>query len=241
MKSKTTSKGCEGEGWSDLELLEKEVRKEIGAFQVTKVSQAARWLERTDDLQKRRATLQSELSDRLREGRLLLNPTATDSHQRLEPTVEGDKPESENLGARGGKARGRECRAAYVTQQGKNGKPLTRVRGALYRNGNGIIVGIAYAMATKNAWFLGLPAGEFREAVLLCEAMENKIQAIHLPESFIEKFGKRLPVSTQYNQAKFNVQYRAGRYYLSLKGSGDEDLSDHVAGQPFICPRTEYI
>lgn len=128
-----------------------------------------------------------------------------------------------------------------MTQQANNGKPLTRVRGALYRNGSGGIVGIAYAMGSKNTWFLGLPAGEFKEAVLLCEATGNKVQAIHLPQSFIERFGKRLPVSSQFNQAKFNVLHRAGRYYLALKGSGDEDLSDYVVGQPFICPRTEYV
>ncbi len=241
MKSKITSNGSEGESWSHLDSLEKEIRKEIGAFQVSKVSQAARWLERSDDLQKRHGVLRNELSDRLREGRLLLNPIATVSDQRPGLTAEADGSDSANIGAKGGKARGRECRAAYVTQQAENGKPFTRVRGALYRNGNGVIVGIAYAMASKNAWFLGLPAGAFKEAILLCEAMGNKIQPIHLPESFIEKYGRRLPVSTQYNQAKFNVQYRAGRYYLSLKGSGDEDLTDYVAGQPFICPRTEYL
>jgi len=238
---KQNGNGSDSENWNDLESLEKKVRKEIGAFHVTKISQAARWLERTDDLQTRHNALQNELSERLREGNLLLDRTATVNEQSPESTTEAGESASEILGARGGKARGRECRAAYVTQQVKNGKPLTRVRGALYRNGNGVIVGIAYAMASKNTWFLGLPAGEFKEAVLLCEATGNKVQAIHLPESFIEKFGKRLPVSVQYNQAKFNVLYRAGRYYLSLKGSGDEDLSDYIVGQPFICPRTEYV
>lgn len=217
------------------------MRKEIGTYRGTRFSQAARWLERTDDLQRRRDALQHELSERLHNGELLLNSSVATNEGRPEPVPGSEGSESEAAGGKGGKARGRECRAMYVTQQAKDAKPLARVRGALYRNGNGVIVGIAYAMASKNTWFLGLPAGEFKEAVLLCEAAGNKIQAIHLPQSFIEKFGKRLPVSTQFNQAKFNVLHRAGRYYLALKGSGDEDLTDYLAGQPFICPRTEYV
>lgn len=241
MKFKTDSNGSDAESWDDLELLERKVRKEIGTFRGTKFSQAARWLERTDDLERRRDAPQHELSERLHDGELLMNPSVAADEGRLEPGTGSEAAESEVAGGRGGKARGRECRAMYVTQQAKDGKPLTRVRGALYRNGNGVIVGIAYAMASKNTWFLGLPAGEFKEAVLLCEAAGNKIQAIHLPQSFIEKFGNRLPVSVQFNQAKFNVLYRAGRYYLALKGSGDEDLTDYLAGQPFICPRTEFL
>ncbi len=241
MKTKTSLNGSDERTWNDLKTLEREVRKEIGDFRGTRFSQAARWLEQTDDLQKRRDALQHELNERFSDGKLLLNPAAVTSDDRPESRPGQGGSESEAAGARGGKARGRECRAAFIAQQAKNGKPLTRVRGALYRNGNGFTVGIAYAMSSKNTWFLGLPAGEFKEAVLLCEATGNKVQAIHLPQSFIEKFGKLLPVSTQFNQAKFNVLHRAGRYYLALKGSGDEDLSDYVVGQPFICPRTEYV
>jgi len=241
MKLKPTINVIEGEGWGDLESLEKEVRKEIGVFHVTKVTQAARWLERTDDLQKKHAALQNELGERLREGRSLLKPIVSVNGQKFESALEAKESEFEALGAGGGKARGRECRAAFVAQQARDGKPLTRVRGALYKNRGGATVGIAYAMVRKNEWFLGLPAGEFKEAVLLCEATGGKIQPIHLPETFIEKYGKRLSVSSQYNQAKFSVQFRAGRYNLVVNGIGDVDLTDYVVGQPFVCPRTEYI
>lgn len=203
---------------------------------------AARWVERTDDLQKRRDSLGKEACERLREGKALLNSAALveDQQPEAEPSPDHDEVLSGNSFLRGGKARGRECRAAYVAQQAKLAKPLTRVRGALYKNSNGLVVGIAYAKVRKNEWFLGLPAGQFKEAVLLCEANDAKIQPIHLTESFIEKYGKRLSVSSQYNQAKFNVQLRSGRYNLVVNGIGDVDLTDYVAGEPLICPHLVY-
>ena len=241
MKQKLAADGSEVESWNDLELLEKEVRKKIGVLHVAKVSQAARWIERADNLRKRNDALYKALSERLREGRLLLDPTEATNEQRTISTLEAEESEFEAPSVKGGKARGRECRAAFATQQAKNGTPLTRVRGALYKNGGGVSVGIAYAMVRKNEWSLGLPASQFKEAVLLCEAAGGKIQPINLPESFIEKYGKRLSVSSKYNQAKFTVQYRAGRYNLVVPGIGDVDLTDCVAGQPFVCEHTEFV
>src|SRR5436309_14251962 len=121
MKSKTAVDGSDGESWSNLESLEREVRKEIGAFRGTKFSQAARWLERTDDLQRRRDALQHELSERLRGGMSLLNPTLAINSERPASAAGAGESESEVTGARGGKARGRECRAAYLAQQARNG------------------------------------------------------------------------------------------------------------------------
>jgi hypothetical protein len=241
MKSRTDENGSKNGLWNELELLEKDVRNKIGAFPVTKVSQAARWIERTDDLQKRYDALQEEANERLREGRLLSNPTASFEEEQPNSTFNGGESRFDVPTVRGGKARGRECRAEYIAQQAKSGKPLTRVRGALYRNSGGIITGIAYAKVRKNEWFLGLPAGEFKEAVLLCEATDGKVQPIHLTESFLEKYGKRLSVSSQYNQAKFNVQRRAGRYNLVVTGIGDVDLTDYATAEPLVCPHTKYV
>ena len=204
------------------------------------MSQAARWIERTDSLQRKREAVENELHERLREGRMLLNPAAQ-SDDLTEPLREADASEHQEASVKGGKARGRECRAAFVAQQSTLGKLLTRVRGQLYKNERGIMVGIAYAMVRKNEWFLGLPAGEFKEAVLLCELTAGKIQAIHLPERFIEQNGKRLSVSSQHNQTKFIVQYRAGRYNLVVKGIGDVDLTEYITGDPFLCPHTDYM
>jgi hypothetical protein len=237
MNDNKSENGTGANVWSGLGSLEQEIRRGIGAFALNRLSQAARWLERADDLQKRRESLNKEACERLREGKTLLSST-TIEHEQPEseplPNLEGVYPGNPVL--RGGKARGRECRAAYVAQQAKQAKPLARVRGALYRNSHGLVVGIAYAKVRKNEWFLGLPAGQFKEAVLLCEANEAKVQPIRLTESFIEKYGNRLSVSSQYNQAKFNVQLRAGRYYLAVNGIGDVDLTDSVDGGAFVCP-----
>lgn len=220
--------------WSELESLEKQIRKEIGNFVQKKFSHAARWVERAHDLKSRNAALQIELGERIREAKNLLSDADFAEQQQTAPVINPEP--SVFKSARGGKARGRECRAAYVAHQANQNHPLTRVRGALYRNGEGLVIGIAYAKVRKNEWFLGLPAGQFREAVLLCELNNAKIQPIHLNESFIEKFGKRLSVSSQFNQVKFNVLFRNNRYYLVVSGHGDEDLTNYLAGQPIDCP-----
>jgi hypothetical protein len=223
--------------WKKLDAQEKTVRREIGGLPVSKVTQAAGWLQRSEDLHRRYVSLRGELTAQLENGEMLLKPVAEISEQNSDPIADSDEPKAK---PQGGKGRGRECRAAYIAQLAKKGERLTRVRGALYRNVSGATVGIAYAMMGKNSWFLGLPAGEFTEAVLLCELPSNKIQAIHLPSKFIESYGRRLPVSLQYNQAKFNIQFRGGRYFLSLKETDDQDLTAYLSGQPFVCARPNF-
>jgi hypothetical protein len=240
MHARAIEKGDEPEIWNQLERLEREFRGEIGAFALTKLSQAVRWLERTDDLRKRYAALRTEAHDRLKEGKTILTASPIADQRSAFPVTKHEELRLENSPSRGGKARGRECRAAWLAQKAKDGKPLTRVRGALYRDGNGLVVGIPYAMVRKNEWFLGLPAGQFSEAVLLCESDNDKVQAIHLTQSFIEKYEKRLSVSSQYNQTKFVVQRRAGRYYLVVSGVGDVDLTNYLTGEPMVCPRIAF-
>lgn len=222
-----------GTNWSELESLEKQIRKEVGSFAPQKFSRAARWVERVDDLKNRNAALQTEFGERIREAKILLGSVDIAERRQAAPVINSEPPAFES--ARGGKARGRECRAAYVANQARKNNPLTRVRGALYRNSKGLVIGIAYAKARNNEWFLGLPAGQFKEAVLLCEGKDSKVQPIYLTENFLEKFGKRLSVSRQFNQVKFNVLFRNGRYYLVVGGHGDEDLTDYLAGEPIVC------
>jgi hypothetical protein len=217
------------QNWIELESLEKQIRKEVGSFAPQKFSHTARWVERVHDLKNRNATLQVELGERIQEAKILLSNADLAEEQQVMPVTNLEPAAFDS--AYGGKARGRECRAAYVANQTKK-NPLTRVRGALYRNNKGLVVGIAYAKARKNVWFLGLPAGQFKEAVLLCEGKDFKVQPIHLTESFLEKFGKRLSVSKQFNQVKFNVVSRNGRYYLVVGGHGDEDLMTYLT-EPF--------
>lgn len=243
MNTSNSRNGTEPNALSELQKLENEVRQGIGAFALDKkspkLSHAVRWLERTDSLQKRYEGVLTEACELIREGRVLLSANAPVEEERPERPADHEASSQESTSTRGGKARGRECRLAYVEQQAKQGKSLTRVRGALHKNGTGVVVGIAYAKERKNEWFLGLPAGQFQEAILLCETNDGPIQPIYLSKNFIEEYGKRLSVSRQYDQAKFNIQRRAGRYCLVVNGR-EVELTGHAIGEPFVCPVFEY-
>ena len=49
-----------------------------------------------------------------------------------------------------------------------------------------------------------------------------------------------MSVSRQYNQAKFIVQRRTGRYYLVVNGIGDVDLTENALEAPLVCPQVEF-
>jgi hypothetical protein len=214
------------ENWSELQLLEKKVRQKIGAFALNKdpkLSQATRWVERAENIQKKYEGLLQEVSESLHEGKNLLS-----SNPIIHPPSVTSSQNDFDSETSGGKARGRQCRLAYVAKQARQGKPLTRVSGALYRNGANLVVGIAYANERENEWFLGLPADQFKEAVLLCETSDRIVQPIYLPENFIKKFERHLSVSRQYSQAKFNVYRQSGRFYLQVKGFEDVELTSYL-------------
>lgn len=234
------SNGNNSNGWNELELLEKKMRQKIGAFALhdhERMMQATRWLELAKSINKRYEMILQEVYERLNEGRKLL-----DSRIEIQQSVDAADRDKQLLPeiptTHGGKARGRQCRAAYVARQAKEKTQLVRVRGALYRNTAGLVVGIAYAKERKNEWFLGLPAGQFQEAVLLCETNNDLIQTIYLTEGFIRKYERHLSVSHQYSQAKFNVQRRIGKFYLLVKDCEDVDLTDYIASEPLVCPPT---
>jgi hypothetical protein len=227
----------EHDEWSELRRIEDKLREEVHGYPPPKLTEAARWIERTYDLRRRLEIIRREVAEQLQKGTGLLTPANPTQPQEL---IAGPQASSgESAAIDGGKARGRECRSAYIAQQTAAGQTLLRVRGALYKNPSGVIVGIAYAKERKNEWFLGLPAGEFQEAVLLCETNDSKVQPILLPKGFVETHQTRLSVSSQYNQTKFKVARRAGRYCL-IVGGQDVDLTDCLAGPPFVCPRHEY-
>ena len=211
-----------------------------GTFNPLRFSQAARWVERTYDLQKKSELLQKEVEQILHEAETLLRNSSPAEQLKAELKNDGSSEGGSSFGSKG-KARGRECRAVYISQQAKDGNLLERVRGVLYRKDNGLIVGIAYAKMRKNEWFLGLPAGEFQEAVLLCEENAGILQPIHLTEAFVEKYKNRLSVSSQYNQSKFVVQRRGGRYNLVVSGVGDVDLTAFLVDESFVCPTEMYV
>ncbi len=154
------------------------------------------------------------------EARVLLEvPTHPLSDQKMSQAVPAEASES-------ARARGGRIRRDFVERLSKLGRRLTQVRGQLYRNQLGEIVGIAYASEVKkDVWFLGLPEGEFQHAVLLCESAE-RIKAMCLSKDFLSEHGRKL--SRSQGQVKFNVLRRAGRYYIALPGSDPVEITELV-------------
>ena len=195
------------------------------------------------NLEKRYEVLAGEAREVIRRGRELLNPTAQNQAENADEFPENELEENSTNEDTGGKARGRECRGAYVRRESERGKPLKRVRGQqLFRNAAGVVIGIAYGgeKSGKDTWFLGLPANEFKEAVLICECLSGKFRVISLPQTFIERYARHLSVSKKFNQAKFRIDLRHGRYELSTK-VGPVDVTEFIDSEPLVCPRDEFI
>jgi len=233
------------EAWAELTVVKIDVIRKIQAF--AKESDEERlistndWLRTAVNLEKRYEVLATEAREVIRRGQELLNPTALNHTENTDGFPENELEENAINDDTGGKARGRECRGAYVWRESERGKPLKRVRGQqLFRNAAGVIVGIAYGgekKKRKDTWFLGLPANEFKEAVLICECLSGKFRIIDLPQTFVERHERHFHVSKQFNQAKFKIDLRHGRYELSTK-VGPVDVTDFVDSEPLTCPRS---
>lgn len=94
-------------------------------------------------------------------------------------------------------------------------KSLTRIRGNLYQNTRGEIVGIAYNKENperRDHWFLGLPECrfspeiKFQHVILLCHSVNDVIYAVCLPKDVIDQH--RANFSKANRQVKFNVTKR---------------------------------
>ena len=236
------------ETWSELTVVKTDVIKRIQSL--AKESDERRlistndWLRAAVNLEKRYEALAAEAREVIRLGRELLNPTALNHAENTDEFPENELEENAINDDTGGKARGRECRGVYVRRESERGKPLKRVRGQqLFRNAAGVIVGIAYGgekKKRKDTWFLGLPANEFKEAILICECLSGKFRVISLPQTFIERYARHLSVSKKFNQAKFRIDLRNGRYELSTK-DGPKDVTEFIDSEPLVCPRNEFV
>jgi hypothetical protein len=245
------NKNLEIETWSELTAVKTDVLKLIQSL--AKEANEGRlistndWLRSAVNLEKRYEVLASEAREVIRRGREVLQPIAP-THSGNSKLTREEFPEDE-LEANasgddsGGKARGRECRGAYLRRESERGKPLKRVRGQqLFRNAEGVIVGIAYGgekRKRKDTWFLGLPANEFNAAVLICECLSGKCEVFNLPSNFIERNTRHLSVSKKFDQAKFRIDLRNGRYELSTK-AGPVDITEFIDSEPLVCPRNEF-
>jgi hypothetical protein len=103
-------------------------------------------------------------------------------------------------------------------------------------------VGVGYGKEDekRNHFFIGLPAGQFQEAVLICELLKGVIHAFWLPRDFVEKYAKHLSVSTQYNQVKFVVERHGGRFDLRVPGIDPIDITRFMDAKPLNCPFSSF-
>ena len=245
--------GCSalsGQIWTDLASTKQQV---LEAIQVAAkesnteaLFKANDWLRTCTNIERNRDALVNEASDAVSHGRDILhpkeaNPTDQVEDSELSDVIESGEDISSGGSNRGGKARGRECRHAFVRRETQRGNAL-RGKGQLFRNPAGAIVGIAYGEEKKerrNTWFLGLPAGAFQTAVLLCETQSEKIKVFRLPASFIQRYGRNLSVSKKFNQAKFRVDLRGSHYELSTT-VGPVDITEYLDAETLDCPRLEF-
>jgi hypothetical protein len=199
------------------------------------------WLRQAVNLLNRHESLKTEAQELTGFGRELLKVGASGSYPE---TGEADPDGSENEGGHnaGGKARGRQCRGAFVQREAQRGKPLTKVRGQLFKTGGGVIVGVGYGKEdeNRNHFFIGLQAGQFQEAVLICELLDGLINAFWLPRDFVEKYVKHLSVSKQYNQVKFVVERHGGRFDLRVPAIGPIEITKFMDAKPLTCPITAF-
>jgi len=113
-----------------------------------------------------------------------------------------------------GRGYGSAIRSDFLLRAEKRGIRFAPVKGSIY-SAAGKTVGIAVATERQlNRWFLGLPEGAFKAAVLLCQTKSGRTLEICLPEAFFERYGRQLSRST--GQIKFNVVNRSGNIFLTI-------------------------
>jgi hypothetical protein len=125
------------------------------------------------------------------------------------------------------KARGERVRSNWVNSN--LGRAVVNVKGALYRNGRGEILGIAYAKEAENRkdrWFSGLPEKKYQIAVLLCESINGKLVAVCLPQDFLARYKQKF--SKANGQDKFNVIKRGGEWFLSVPATGEVAITENI-------------
>lgn len=122
---------------------------------------------------------------------------------------------------------GEQIRSEFLRKREAEGIHLQLIKGkTIFRTRSGKRVGLAVATERQpNRWFLGLPAGGFDHAVLLCQRENGVVIDIPLPENFFEKYGRDM--SESKGQLKFNVVNRGSGLLVQVPGT------DGINGKSF--------
>lgn len=122
---------------------------------------------------------------------------------------------------------GETIRNEFINKRDAEGIHLQLIKGkTIFRTRSGKRVGLAIATERQpNRWFLGLPAGGFDHAVLLCQRESGAVIDIPLPEKFFDKYGNEM--SQSKGQLKFNVVNRGSALLVQVPGT------DGINGESF--------
>lgn len=114
---------------------------------------------------------------------------------------------------------GKKIRAKFLSKLEGEGIHLQVIRGkTIYLTRSGKKAGIAVATERQpNRWFLGLPAGGFDHAVLLCQRERGDLLEVPLPEKFFMKYGSSM--SQSKGQVKFNIVQRGNKVLVQIPGT----------------------
>lgn len=155
------------------------------------------------------------------------------SHEMVRDTEIKTRPRQPGVGrveaqdTESDKARGERVRTNWVSAH--CGTALSKLKGALYRNSRGEILGIAYAQEKAyrtSRWFAGLPSGKFDCVAVLCEPIGADVFAVCLPTSFVQLHLPQLSRS-RIGQVKFNVLRRGNDFFLDIPNVGQVDVTKH--------------
>lgn len=129
---------------------------------------------------------------------------------------------------------GREIREYFLNKLLQEGIALQLIRGeTIFKTGSGEKVGIAVATERQpDRWFLGLPAGSFDHAILLCQREGGEVVDICLPKAFFSEYGSRL--SESKGQLKFNVLRKGSIYVVKVPGEDDVNPADFAVDYSFL-------
>ncbi|MDO3377099.1 hypothetical protein [Geoalkalibacter halelectricus] len=196
------------------------ISKAAGEGKADTVLAESERLEKIENLISRQKQIRSEL-DGLRSG---TPQTAQLKIRRIAATPVGESRSAQMVSSR---ELGEQIRSEFLRKREAEGIHLQLIKGkTIFRTRSGKRVGLAVATERQpNRWFLGLPAGGFDHAVLLCQRENGEVIDIPLPEKFFEKYGREM--SESKGQLKFNVVNRGSGLLVQVPGT------DGINGKSF--------
>jgi len=177
-------------------------------------------LEKIKNLISRHKQITSELEE-LRSGTTQITQPKT---RRIVATPVSESRSAQMVSSR---ELGEQIRGEFLRKREAEGIHLQLIKGkTIFRTSSGKRVGLAVATERQpNRWFLGLPAGGFDHAVLLCQRENKEVIDIPLPDKFFEKYGRDM--SESKGQLKFNVVNRGSGLLVQVPGT------DGINGKSF--------